>query len=205
MSLNEIELCSFLCCFLVFFFLLCMLMPRAITHERAANKRRAHSPQSLSSELSSQSLSWSQTQRSGMQRRLSQRNSLSVHARGAEATLGKRGDLGQSEHWFEGLTWFILEKHRAGGQSDRCRWLDPARVCSHSCFTAALKDPNEERKKTLLPWAQQPRSGTVEELHYRQELACSQACLNSPGGKGWQASSLPLADLPRTACFSRCW
>lgn len=48
------------------------------------------SPQSLSSELSSQSLSWSQTQRSGMQRRLSQRYSLSVHVRGTEGKCDKQ-------------------------------------------------------------------------------------------------------------------
>lgn len=47
-------------------------------------------PQSLSSELSSQSLSWSQTQRLGTQRRLSQRYSLSVHERGAGRKQGNR-------------------------------------------------------------------------------------------------------------------
>lgn len=57
-------------------------LPRTARLE--AKTKSLHLPQSLSSELSSQSLSWSQTQRSGMQRRLSQRNSLSVHARGAD-------------------------------------------------------------------------------------------------------------------------
>lgn len=63
--------------------LLCLCSPLLLTNRQPT--KSLHLPQSLSSELSSQSLSWSQTQRSGMQRRLSQRNSLSVHARGAEA------------------------------------------------------------------------------------------------------------------------
>lgn len=69
----------------------CLCSPPLLTNRQPT--KSLHLPQSLSSELSSQSLSWSQTQRSGMQRRLSQRNSLSVHARGAEAKHERRRNL----------------------------------------------------------------------------------------------------------------
>lgn len=62
--------------------LLCLVQPPVTTDSQPT--KSLHLPQSLSSELSSQSLSWSQTQRSGMQRRFPQRNSLSVQERGAE-------------------------------------------------------------------------------------------------------------------------
>lgn len=60
------------------------------TARSRAKTKSLHLPQSLSSELSSQSLSWSQTQRLGTQRRLSQRYSLSVHDRGTGRKQGNR-------------------------------------------------------------------------------------------------------------------